>query len=806
MDRFQTSKQKLEEIGRELEAAPLNEATTRIRLIDRLLTDCLDWRPGDITAEDRFDGRIADYVIGSPNPQMVVEAKREGVHFNIPAGLVGRRSIDLPTLREDATTDSAIRQVLGYCHERGVPIAVLCNGHQIIAFYASRQDGVRPLEGRALMFSSVTEMVDEFGVLWNNLSREGIALRHLQRLLLGRNPRPLAPGKMSDQIRRYRTLRERTELETDLKILGELFLQDLGTSGDVKEDFIRNCYCETGALSQYAAVSKEILRSRYVSLNSDLPVSPESVTNRRGINPSLKSSTLLSAMSNRPLVLVGDVGVGKSMFIRHLLQVEAQEVLSNAYVFYVDFGKEPALAPDLRPYVVMRLAQQMRVKHGVDIHEAAFIRAVYKDELDRFERGLWGEFKSVDPSLYRQKELEMLAGLTADVPEHLRASLKHLAKSRRRSPVFVLDNIDQRSSEFQDEVFLIAQSLADGWPGTVFVTLRPETMYQSKSKGSLAAYPLKVFTVSPPRADQVVMRRLKWAHAKLLDAAETGDFQIQFSINTPSMRAVLEAYIKAFSENYQLNEIIDNLSGGNTRTALEFLNTFIGSGYVSVQRVLEVAGQGEVYSVPVHEFLRAIIFGDYNYYIPSVSKVCNVLDIHSDDGREHFLLPLILAYVDQAGLAENSKGFVETSEVYKLAQECGYAQEQVGLHLDVALARGLLQAPYSAGAEGPFRITTVGSYMYKSMLARFVYLDAMVVDTPITDVQFRMRLADVHSILERINRGRIFADYLDAQWQKLGRVVPSDVPFDWTATSALLREDISEAERRAIRAERTRRS
>ncbi|WP_124820248.1 hypothetical protein [Micromonospora ureilytica] len=805
MDRYLTAKHKLADLAVELSAAPLNEATTRLRLIDRLLMDCLDWRPGDITSEDRYDGRIADYVLGVPSPQMVVEAKKEGIHFVIPSGLTGRRSVELRTLLEDATTAAAIRQVLGYCNERGVPIAVLANGHQLVAFYASRQDGVRPLEGRAVMFSSLDEMVENFPVLWECLSREGIALRNLQRMLLGRAPRAIAPGKLSDQIRSYSELRPKSSLETDLKFLGELFLQDLGTSGEVKEDFIRECYCETGALSQYAAVSKEILRSRYAALEAALPVAPEAVTTRDGINPSLTSSTLMSAMSNRPLILVGDVGVGKSMFIRHLLQVEAREVLSNAYVFYVDFGKEPTLATQLRPYVVMRLAQQMREKHGVDIEEAAFSRVIYKAELDRFERGIWGEYKLSDPAFYRQKEVEMLAIRIADTPEHLRSSLKYLAKKKKRSPVFVLDNIDQRSSEFQDEVFLIAQSLADGWPGTVFVTLRPETMYASKNKGSLAAYPLKIFTVSPPRADQVISRRLEWAHEKLLDAASGGAFQVQFSINAPSMRAVLESIMRAFAENHQLKEILDNLSGGNTRTALEFLNTFIGSGFVSIERVLDVAQRGEVYSVPVHEFLRAIIFGDYNYYVPSASKVCNVLEIYSDDGREHFLMPLILSYVEQSALARDPKSFVEIAGIYKIAQECGYMQEQVGPHVDVALARGLLQAPHPAGAEGPFRITAVGSYMYKSMLTRFVYLDAMIVDTPITDVRYRMRISDVHSILDRVERGRTFREYLDSQWAKLSSV-SQGLPFDWATTSERLASDMDDAERRARRAERARRA
>lgn len=803
MDRYMSAKQKLADLIQDVGADPMNEATTRLRFIDRLLQDCLDWSPSQIVAEEHYDGDYADYSLGSPTTEVIVEAKKEGLHFSVPAGLVGRRSIDLRSFREDVNGDKAVRQVLSYCEDRGVPIAVLTNGRQLLAFYASRQDGVRPLEGRALLFSSHEEMLSDFDVLWNNLSREGIALKTLQRNLLGKAPRALPPPKPSDQITGHKTLRARSHLETDLKQLGELFLQDLGRSRDVSEDFIRSCYCDTGALSQYSAVSKEVLRSRYAALERAVNATPESVTTKSGINPSLTAITLTEALSNRPIVLVGDVGVGKSMFIRHLLEVEARDLLNNAYVFYIDFGREPALATDLKSYVTRRLYEQLRDRHGIDIEESTFVRSVYRAELERFKRSPVGEYATLDPALYRQKEIEHLIGLTQRTEAHLKASFEHLKTKKRRSPIFVLDNIDQRQPEYQEEVFLIAESLADGWPGTVFVSLRPRTLYESKVKGSLSAYPLKIFTVSPPKIDQVILRRLEWAHDKLLAAANSGAFATQFSINAPAMRSVLEALIKAFRENKELHEIIDNLSGGNVRSALEYLNTFIGSPFVSVRRVLESAERGRTYIVPIHEFLRAIIYGDYNYYVPSESKICNVFDIGTDDGREHFLLVMMLAFIEVEGLNSDDSGYVAASLVRQFGQACGFSQEQVGPKLNTALMRGLVSAPEGEGIEGPFRITTIGSYMYKSMVQRFSYLDAMILDTPITDIKYRKQIRDVHAIDERIERGRIAQRYLDEQWERLtiGNV---DLPFDWAVASEGLSADIANVARGAERAARRR--
>lgn len=795
MDEFASSKGKLKEIAEELANAPFNEATTRIRIVDRILMDCLGWRPGDITNEPYHGGDYADYELGNPSTELIVEAKREGIYFALPAGIAGRRQVEVKTLLEDPATSSAIRQVLKYCQERGVPIAVVTNGHQIIAFYASRQDGVPPLEGRALIFSSFADMHDDFGALWANLSKEGIATRNLQRVLIGRSPRAMAPGKLSDQISGYPGFRTRSSLETDLKTLGELFLQDLGSSsGPLSRQFVEKCYAQNDALSQYATVSKEILRSRYAALREAAEVEPEPATTKRGISENITATIMTEALSRRPLVIVGDVGVGKTMFLRNLIEVDAKELLQNAYVFYIDFGHEPALSTDLTTYVQDRLISQLRDKHGVDIEEGEFIREVYRTELRRFAKGLYAPLAQSDPAQFQIRELERLQQLVEKSEGHLKESFEFLRAKRRRSPVIVLDNIDQRPDAFQDQVFLIAQSLSDGWPGTVFAALRPSTLYASKAKGSLAAYPLRVFTISPARVDRVIIKRLEWAQEQLELSAEIGAFATRFTINASAMQAYLDVLIKAFTQNRELNEIIDNLSGGNIRTALEFLTTFIGSGYVSTHRILEVAGNGSIYTVPIHEFLRAIMLGDYDYYLPTASKICNVFDITTDDGREHFLLLMMLADIERSSIAAGRAGYVERDGIYRLTQTLGFTQEQTGAQLQRAIDKGLVHAPEGRGSDGPFRITTVGSYMYKSMVRRFAYVDAMIIDTPIVDVGSRRNIRDVRSIRDRVDRAHEFANYLDQQWQKL-TLSGNDAAFDWPSSAASLRDDLSNVQR-----------
>lgn len=75
----------------------------------------------------------------------------------------------------------------------------------------------------------------------------------------------------------------------------------------------------------------------------------------------------------------------------------------------------------------------------------------------------------------------------------------------------MLDNADQRSFDIQQEAFLIAQELAASRNLLVFVALRPSTFYQSKLRGALSGYQNRVFTISPPPADEVLSRRIAFA-------------------------------------------------------------------------------------------------------------------------------------------------------------------------------------------------------------------------------------------------------------------------------------------------------
>jgi hypothetical protein len=772
-----------------------NEATTRLHLIDQLLFNSLGWDARDCVNEERFENKYTDYVLGASR-NVIWEAKREGIYFEVPVGFK-KRICKLKTVADlNPHIASAIRQALEYCQSRGVGIGVVSNGHQVIAFLASRQDGVPPMEGDCLVFASLQEMADDFLTFWNNLSNLGIQSNYIYRTL--QTSSLLAPPeKLSVRIGSYPGFKNRNPFQADLKILGDLFIEDIGKIPQNEEEFLKSCYSPSGALSQYALISKQLLEARYsIALQKQLELSStENVRDKAGLSKELQADILAAGISRRPIILLGDVGVGKTIFLRHLIKVDAREILSKGLVVYIDFGKEPALTADLRDFIVKRSVAILREEYRIDLEERNFVRGVYRGDLERFSKSSAADLKELDPVGYRRREVEMLEEKTKERASHLRAALTHISKGglgEKKQIVIILDNIDQRPVQFQEEVFLIAQSLAETWPATVFLSLRPDTFYQSKVKGSASAYQPRVFTVAPPRIDKVIEKRFEYALDQLKEHNRLSSFPEGLRLDSKSLVAYISALLSSFRNSQSLMEFIDNLSGGNVRQALEFIGAFVGSGHVNATKILQLTADGN-YTIPVHEFMRAVIYGDHEYFDPSISPICNLFDISIQDGREHFLLLNLLAYVQRSGT--DAEGFVAATELFRFGHTLGFHPGQINFGLERAVSKKLLESNPKFSDEVShlaYRITTIGAYTIHRLVLMFSYLDAVVVDTPIVDPTVRAQIGVVVDVGARLQRARIFLAYLNFQWKQLAHLATA---VDWAEIAEAISQEIAHIEK-----------
>ncbi len=767
-----------------------NEADTRLHIIDRLIIDVLQWPRSAIRTEKQSESGRIDYALGSPGPKFIIEAKREGAYFNLPAGTVsGVHSIaSITDGGEGKALREAMDQVTQYSVSEGVAPAAVCNGPQLVIFLAVRTDNIKPSQGRALVYPSLEDMRTNFRQLWDNASPFGIEAKLLYTTLRVRSAPPPAP--ISAQIANYPGVQRRNDLQAGLDILGDLFLHDVARLEEVRTDFLRDCYASSGALSQYAMVSKQILQSRYSLLQEEDGPKPTAASTKKGVSPSLTQDMLAAAATTRPIVLLGDVGVGKTTFIQRLVWVEAPELFQDAFTIYIDFGASTTLG-DLRTFVIEESARQLRVLHKVDIEEFDFVEDVYREDLQLQDRRILGRLKSVDPMAYERERLMFLQRLVDNRSEHLKNSLVRLRKTRRRQIVVFLDNIDQRSDEDQEQVFLISNELAHHWPATVFVTLRPETFYASSRRGALSGYQPRVFTIAPPRADTMLQRRVDFALQQLKGTGRLGSFPVGVTVDSQSLIDYLEVLSENFRNNGRLLELVDNIAGGNMRLALRLVVDFLGSGHVNTAKILEAYRREGHYTISIHEFLRALLFGDHKYYNSDSSPIANVLRISQPDGREHFLLPILLTQTQILGDQSQQEGYVAADAIHSFCQQLGFTSDQVATALEFALEHRLLDSAPRFTMETKslyYRITTVGAYTTRVLLAYFAYVDAVLVDTPVVDEQYARLINEVQSLSDRVTRAEYFRLYLDKQWSRLPQI---STTWKWPETSQKLASDIA---------------
>ncbi|WP_081076714.1 hypothetical protein [Burkholderia cepacia] len=764
-----------------------NEAQNRYQFVDRLLEECLGWQKPDIEVErsDELGGR-SDYILGKP-PKAVLEAKREAILFDIPPAPAGTTLRKLqPLLQASKPLMSAVQQVIPYCAIHGAQIAIVCNGPQLVIFQALTP-GQSPLEGECYFFNGLSSLLSDFTLLWKILSPEGVSENRAYRdLALHRHPR--LPPKASTAIAEPTKYRYRNDFQENLRSLSFLLLEQIEENQEIRSDFYRECYVPIEANNRHLLLSKNIIEARYrrSGVEGIAPSAFESVAVVNGDKDlQFTDPSVSNGLGSRPIVVIGDVGVGKTSFFENLFENLDSNDKANTYFLHLNLGIKANLTDDLKGFVLTEIPAILKTKYGVDIFSADFAKAIYHQDLVDFDSSVEGQLKEIDPTEYAKAKIAYLSNKISIKDAHLQAALGHIARGRRKQIVLVLDNADQRNFAIQQEAFLIAQELAATRNLTVFVALRPSTFYLSKTTGALSAYQNKILTISPPPADEVIQRRLifaaRVAEGKVAPAALSG-----IRLNLGNIALFLKTTLLSIRTNDAIKQFISNITGGNTRSVIELITGFFGSPNVDSRKIVEIENTTGDYKIPLHEFTKHALLGEYAYFNSQSSTVAyNIFDISSADTREHFLGSLIVAFLSSNMGTVDNDGFVHGASIISEMSRLGFIVDQIRFALRRLATKRLIETPHAHYREIPvddhehpeqfhYRATSVGIYHLRFWTGSFAFLDAVSTDTPILDENARTtvcKFASSFNIQDRLKKCECFLDYLESQWHLANIVV-----------------------------------
>ena len=163
---------------------------------------------------------------------------------------------------------------------------------------------------------------------------------------------------------------------------------------------------------------------------------------------------MAEALSKRPIVLIGDVGVGKTSFVKNLIYSSAFKEFNEAIYIYIDLGASATLSDNLQAFILNEIEEQLLNKYDTDITELKFIKGVYSRDIQRFSSGIWGALRETNREKYEEKQLEMLAEKISLKDEHIKNSITHISNQTKRQIIICLDNADQRDFDTQQRAIV----------------------------------------------------------------------------------------------------------------------------------------------------------------------------------------------------------------------------------------------------------------------------------------------------------------------------------------------------------------
>ena len=108
---------------------------------------------------------------------------------------------------------------------------------------------------------------------------------------------------------------------------------------------------------------------------------------------------MAEAFTEKPIVLLGDVGIGKTSFVKNLMYNSAYQEFKNAIYVYIDLGSEGTLTSDLKAFILEQIKNQLFEKYNLSIQGFSFIKGVYASDIKKFSMSYWGMKKNTDKEL-----------------------------------------------------------------------------------------------------------------------------------------------------------------------------------------------------------------------------------------------------------------------------------------------------------------------------------------------------------------------------------------------------------------------
>ena len=733
----------------------MSETDTRCKVIDELLTAVLGWREQAIEREPHLESGYVDYILSTTHPQIVIEAKKSSAVFDLPKSARQKSYKIGGVLWDDSNLAAAITQARAYALDKGVSICCVSNGHQFVFFQPTNSLGINFKSQVAVVFRTLDEVAANFNEFWEILSAESAADGRFFKAV------PVSSAAADDPSAKFKKIAEQHYLHDKKRDRNRLFpftrkvikqaFQDLAAE-DAPEDILEQCYVESARDSGYSASLRELLQSRPIL--AERKVEPIEVTKKdAGLFQRKVEDDLASASSQSEVILLlGNVGAGKSTFIQRFRKVLARDRIEQDCIWaYVNFNKYANTNEPLAEWVANQILSSVEADYGaLGLGSFSMLKQAYHAEYERLKRGRLEPLFRRDPAGFELEFGKELEKLENNRVVHLTKLLRAAARSTKRRPLLVFDNADQFKSEVQNEMFMLAHRIAQEVGCSLIISLREESYWKNKDFGALSAFHSTIFSVQAPRLSQVISKRFKYA----IDALKHEDTLFvpsggQGVSPSEAVEVINQLKLTILSDDSSYIEFLEHLSPGEIRRPLDQLARFLYSGHTNVDALVRAVRERKEIHVGFHEFFASVALGDNEYYDEDRSDIINLFQVDGTSDASNLNRLAVIARF-QKSRNDNSEfgvGFVPVEVVIADCAAVGIQPNTVSNICALLNSRRLFETERQIREQrdaGLFmRSTTAARYYIESLGNKFVYVDMVLRRTPVSDGAIFGRLQEL---------------------------------------------------------------
>jgi energy-coupling factor transporter ATP-binding protein EcfA2 len=715
-----------------------NEAETRAKIIDFILRDCLGWNEKFIVRENPNDSGYSDYELQIDKiPVLVIEAKKSGEYFEIPVTMTSRSYKISGSISTTKNLMNAFNQVRNYCNEIGCKYAAVFNGYQLVLFSAITI-GKTWKEGFCIVYRSLDEIKNNFNNFWNTLAFENVKNGSLMKAI-EKGKRDISFKKVIYELHNPDQSWARNDLYVFLQPICDFIFSEL--IDEKRTEVLRECYV-------YDRSSKKPITEEMESYFSDkLPYFAQKYKISDIYEKELKAGSFekefwkktYAKITGSLMVLLGGVGSGKSTFLHRFFKIILAEY-ENLIWFYIDLRGAPLKENEIEDFILKSIMTEWKLK--------------YEPKLSKILRET---AFSADENNHKQ-----FFTLLFNLLRHLKFSI-----------ALIIDNVDQHTLAYQENIFLLAHHCTDVLKTVTIIALREETFVTSTRTGVFDAFHMPKFHISSPNFLSMIIKRIDFTIKLLLKSNLEQPFQ---SIPKETREDVIKYFsiiksslIRKNEQRDKIVKFIDSISVGNMREALRMFNNFIVSGNTNTKEIFLKHDQSGLYQLAYHQFIKSIILGEYRYYLQDRSNIINVFDFDSSLTDSHSNIMKILSYLLERCNKKSpiGRGYVLIDDLFSTA-------ENISIHRDVikdCLSRlsGFNLVEYDNQSKTDLenatyvKLTAAGRYYLNNLTHEFVYLDLVSIDTPISDFDlhnYLKKFVNTTDLEIRFDRTKRFLKYL----------------------------------------------